>query len=53
MDKKIFNAELRYYTVIRLARKMLDEGQISGKKYCFLKKKMEEKYCPYLTKSAG
>ena len=23
MDKKIFNAELRYYTVIRLAKKML------------------------------
>ena len=27
MDKKIFNAELRYYTVIRLAKKMLDMEQ--------------------------
>ena len=52
MDKKIFNAELRYYTVIRLAKKMLAEGQISPKEYSFLKRKMEEKYRPYLTKSA-
>ena len=52
MDKKIFNSELRYYTVIRLAKKMLAEGQISPKEYSFLKRKMEEKYRPYLTKSA-
>ena len=49
MDKKIFNAELRYYTVIRLAKKMLDEGIINQKDYAEIDTKLLEKYRPTMS----
>ncbi len=52
MKKEIFNAELRYYTVIRLAKLMLANGQITEKEFNCIRKQMLKKYSPYLTISA-
>ncbi len=49
MTRKLFNAELRYYTIIRIAKMMLAEGQITKKEFALLRKRMAEKYNPFLT----
>ena len=49
MDKKLFNAELRFYVVIQMAKRMLDENIITAKEYTFIERKMRKKYTPFLT----
>ena len=53
MDKKLFNAELRYYVIMRIAGKMLDEGDITKREYTKIRKKMCQKYAPYLTNKSA
>lgn len=49
MEKKLFNAELRFYVVIQLAKRMLEDGKITGKEYALIERKMRQKYAPFLT----
>lgn len=49
MDTKLFNAELRYYALMQLAKRMLDEGEITKKEYTFIQRKMRQKYNPFIT----
>ena len=49
MEKKLFNAELRFYVVIQLAKRMLEDGKITGKEYAMIERKMRQKYAPFLT----
>lgn len=49
MEKKLFNAELRFYVIIQLAKKMLEDGKITNKEYVMIERKMRQKYAPFLT----
>lgn len=49
MEKKLFNAELRFYVIMQLAKRMLAKGSISGKEYAMIERKMRQKYAPFLT----
>ena len=49
MEKKLFNAELRFYVVIQLAKRMLEDDKITGKEYALIERKMLRKYAPFLT----
>lgn len=39
MEKKLFNAELRFYVVIQLTKRTLEGGKITAKEYAMIEKK--------------
>ena len=49
MDKKLFNAELRFYVIIQLAKQMRDDSKITAREYAMIERKMRKKYAPFIT----